>query len=281
MSEEKTRENEITSSSISIKRSTYNNLIKGIVVAIAVAAFVSGYSLGTLNDDSSSSFTSEELEKIISGIKVDSASQPSQQPTPQPSQQPSQPSAPQITMVSLDDDPVKGNSDAPVTIVEFSDFQCPFCSRFYQQTLSSLQESYIDTGKVKFVYRDLPLDRLHPNARAAHIAAECADEQGKFWDYHDVLFDKQTEWQSLPATEFTSTLIQYAMDLELKTASFESCLNSQEIADEVNKDATQARGYGVSATPTFFIGNEKDGYTMLRGAQGFASFQSVIDKQLG
>ena len=281
MSEEKTHENEVTSSSISIKRSTYNNLIKGIVVAIAVAAFVSGYSIGTLNGDSSTGLTSEELEKIISEIKVNSSDQPSQQPTAQPSHQPSQPSAPQITMVSLDDDPVKGNSDAPVTIVEFSDFQCPFCARFYQQTLSSLEESYIKTGKVKFVYRDLPLDRLHPNARAAHIAAECADEQGKFWEYHDVLFNKQTEWQSLSSIEFTSTLTQYATDLGLKNASFESCLNSQEIADEVNKDATQARGYGVSATPTFFIGNEKDGYTMLRGAQGFASFQSVIDKQLG
>jgi len=271
MSEEN-KENTSTDFNISIKKSTYNNLIKGIVAAIAIAAFVGGYSIGTLDVDSDSNLTSEELKEIISEIKT--------APTPQPTQQPSQPIAPQIIMVSLDDDPVKGNPNAPVTVIEFSDFQCPFCSRFYQQTLSSLEENYINTGKIKFVYRDLPLDSLHTNARATHIAAECADEQGKFWDYHNVLFEKQTEWQSLPSSELASTLKQYAADLGLQAASFESCMQSQEIADEVNKDSLEAARYGVTGTPTFFIGNEKDGFIKLVGAQPYSAFQSAIDQEL-
>ena len=171
-------------SEITIKKSTYNNMLKGIVAAIAIATFIGGYSLGSL-DSSDSGISNEELKEILSDIKA--------APAPQPAQAPSQPSVPGKIMVSLDDDPFKGNSNAPVTIIEFSDFQCPFCSRFFQQTLPQIEKDYIDTGKVKFVYRDLPLDNLHPNARPAHIAAECADEQGKFWDYHDVLFEKQSD----------------------------------------------------------------------------------------
>jgi len=270
MSDENTQET--NTSSISIKKSTYNNMLKGIVAAIVIATFVGGYSIGTLHVDSHSGLTSEELREIISEIKKDSA--------PQLAQQPSQPSAPQLIKVSLDDDPVKGNPNAPVTVIEFSDFQCPFCSKFYQQTLPSLEENYIDTGKIKFVYRDLPLDNLHTNARTAAVAAECADEQGKFWDYHNVLFEKQTEWQSLPSSEFASTLKQYAADLGLQAANFESCMQSQGIADEVNKDSLEAARYGVTGTPTFFIGSEKEGFVKLVGAQPYPAFQGVIDPLL-
>ncbi len=257
---------------ITIKKSTYNNMLKGIVVAIAVAAFVGGYSVGTF-DNSESGVSSEELKEILSEIKAT--------PAPQPAQQPSQPGAPQIFRVSIDDEPVKGNPNAPVIVVEYSDFQCPFCARFFTQTLPQLEENYIDTGKIKFVYKDLPLDSLHPNARPTHIAAECADEQGKFWEYHDVLFEKQSEWQRLPSTDLSSTLTAYASDLGLQSASFESCLQSQDIADEVNKDSLEAASYGATGTPTFFIGTEKDGFIKLVGAQPYAVFQNEIDKLLG
>jgi len=257
---------------ITIKKSTYNNMLKGIVTAIAIAAFVGGYSVGTF-DNSEFGVSSEELKEILSEIKTT--------PVPQPIQQPSQPGAPQLFRVSIDDDPVKGNPNAPVTVIEFSDFQCPFCSRFFKQTLPQLEENYINTGKVKLVYKDLPLDNLHPNARPAHIASECADEQGKFWEYHDVLFTKQSEWQRLPSADLSSTLTVYASELGLQTTSFESCLQSQDIADEVNKDTLEAASYGATGTPTFFIGSEKDGFIKLVGAQPYAAFQAVIDKQLG
>ncbi len=258
---------------ISIKKSTYNNMLKGLIAAIAIAAFVGGYSLGTF-DQSDSGLSGEELKAILSEIEIKTIA-------PQPVQQPGQPSAPQIIQVSLDDDPFKGNENAPVTIVEFSDFQCPFCLRFYEQTLPSIMENYVDTGKVKFVYRDFPLDSIHPNARPAHIAAECADEQGKFWEYHDILFDKQVEWQRLSSSDLQSTLTLYATDLELQSASFEDCLESDSIADEVNKDSLDAARYGATGTPAFFIGNEKDGFVKLTGAQPYQSFQAVIDAQLG
>ena len=264
-----TEENKIT-----IKKSSYNRMLKGMIAAIAIATFLGGYSIGTL-DNSDSVITSDELKEIISEIEIKTA------PSPQPTQQPTQPTAPQIFRVSLDDDPVKGNPNAPVTIIEFSDFQCPFCSRFFDQTLPALEKNYINTGKVKLVYRDLPLDSLHPNARPVAIAAECADEQGKFWEYHDILFDNQAEWNRLSSADLSSQLNQYATTLRLESASFDSCLSSQSMADEVNADYLQAASYGATGTPTFFIGNEKDGFIKLVGAQPFASFQAVIDAQLG
>ena len=272
-SEEKIKEISENEAKITIKKSTYNNLLKGVIAAIAVAAFFGGYSIGIL-DDSNSSVTQEELKAIISEIEIKTI--PTQQ-----TQIPTQPTAPQIFQVSLDDDPVKGNPNAPVTVVEFSDFQCPFCSRFFQQTLPLIEENYIDTGKIKFVYKDLPLDSLHPNARAAHIAAECADEQGKFWEYHDVLFEKQSQWSSLASSELENTFTEFATDMGLQAASFESCMQSPNIADEVNKDTLEAASYGATGTPTFFIGNEKDGFIKLVGAQPYAVFQRVIDNQLG
>ncbi len=262
-------------SKITIKKSTYNNMLKGIVAVIAIATFLGGYAIGSIGDNSNS-LSADEIKEMISEIEAKS-------PTaiPQPVQVPSRPSAPQIFQVSLDDDPVKGDPDAPVTIVEFSDFQCPFCSRFFIQTLPALQENYIDTGKVKLVYRDFPIDSIHPNARPVHIAAECADEQGKFWEYHDVLFENQAQWNRLSSSDLNSKLNQYATSMGLNSARFDSCLSSQSIANEVNADYLQAAQYGASGTPTFFIGNEKNGFIKLVGAQPFTAFQAVIDAQLG
>jgi len=257
---------------ITIKKSTYNNMLIAIVAAIAIAAFFGGITIGTF-DDSDSGITGEQLAEILSEIKT--------APAPQPTQQSPQPSAPQLFTVSFDDEPVKGSPDAPVTVVEFSDFQCPFCSRFFEQTLPLIEENYIDTGKIKFVYKDLPLDNLHPNARAAHIAAECADEEGKFWEYHDVLFEKQAEWRSLVSSDLDITLSQFAVDLGMQAASFESCMESQDIADEVNQDTLEAARYGTTGTPTFFIGTEEDGFIKLVGAQPYAAFQAAIDEKLG
>lgn len=284
MSEEKNEINDVIKEAslgnedknITIKKSTYNGFIKGTVIAIAVATFFAGFSLGTNIQNSEPEITKEDFNALMQQIEKQGTTSPSQ-----PAQQKTQPSQPQIIDVSIDDDPFKGSQDAPITIVEFSDFQCPFCSRFFQQTLPQLEQNYIVTGKVKFVYRDLPLDSLHPNARPTHIAAECADEQGKFWQYHDILFENQTQWNKLASQDLDDTLVQYAQDLGLDVSSFKACLNSPEIADEVNKDYLEATRYGVSGTPTFFIGNEKDGFTKLVGAQPFTAFESQIESRLG
>ncbi len=206
---------------------------------------------------------------------------PTSTQSPLPVQQPTQPSGPQIIQVSLDDDPVKGNPDAAITIVEFSDFQCPFCKRFHQTTLPLIQENYIDTGKVKFVYRDFPIESLHPNgAIPAAVASECADEQGMFWQYHDKIFQNQKNWERLAAEGVVNELKAYAVQLGLVTNQFNDCLNSGKYLDEVNKDLRDGNSYGVTGTPAFFIGNEESGYIKITGAQPYSVFQNVLDQML-
>jgi len=247
---------------ITIKKSTYNKLIIGIVSSLIVVAFFTGYTLGTQN--AQPLVIQENLQ--------------SKNTTPQPTQAP--PTEERRIFVSLSDDPVKGNPNAPVTIVEFSDFQCPFCARFFAQTLPQIQEDYIDSGKVKLVYRDFPLESIHANARAASIAAECADDQGKFWQFHDKLFEGQTQWARASASEAANTFKQYATELGLNSDNFNSCFNSTKNLDEINEDLQNGVNYGVTGTPAFFIGNDKDGYVILIGAKPYSEFQQTIDNEL-
>ncbi len=183
--------------------------------------------------------------------------------------------------ISADDDPIIGDPNAPITIIEFSDFECPFCARFYVQTLPVLMSEYIDEGKVRLVFRDFPIQSIHPNALPASLAAECANEQGRFKDMHDALFDNQGHWSSAGTTESIALFSQYADAIGLEQGQFDSCLTSGKYIDEIRGDLNDGRNYGVSGTPGFFIGNDKVGYVELRGAQPFESFKRVIDSQLG
>lgn len=174
---------------------------------------------------------------------------------------------PVVVEVSEDDDPVKGSDNAPVTIIEFSDFQCPYCGKFYEETLPQITNTYIETGKVKFVFRDFPLG-FHQYAQKASEAAECADEQEKFWEYHNILFENQ---DALTIDD----LKQYASDLDLDTEQFNECLDSGKYEDEVNADIEDGSSYGVTGTPAFFINGQ-----LLSGAQPFSAFQAVIEQEL-
>ena len=169
--------------------------------------------------------------------------------------------------VSVDDDPVKGDADAKITIIEFSDFQCPFCKRFYTQTLPQIQKEYIDTGKAKLVYRDYPLS-FHPEAQKSAEAAECADDQGKFWEFHDMMFDNQG---SLSNANYKA----WAQELSLDTAQFNDCLDSGKYASEVQKDFQEGQAAGVRGTPSFFING-----VYVRGAQPWDVFKEIIDAEL-
>lgn len=169
--------------------------------------------------------------------------------------------------ISIDDDTVKGDKNASVTIIEFSDFECPFCVKFYSQTLPQIEEEYIKTGKVKFVYRDFPLSS-HANAQKAAEAAECADEQGKFWEMHDLLFEKGV-------SSGASSFKEYAEELGLNTKKFSDCLDSGKYEEEVQKDFADGQSYGVSGTPAFFINGIE-----LVGAQPFSAFQQIIEQEL-
>lgn len=170
--------------------------------------------------------------------------------------------------VSLDDDPVKGSPDAPVTIVEFSEFQCPYCGYYVREIFPKIETAYIQTGKVKYVFRDFPLTSIHPNAQKAAEAAGCAAQQGKFWEYHDLLFAHQ-DALDVPA------LKQYAVDLGLDAVLFDACLDSGAMAEEVAKDLADGQQYGVTGTPAFFVNGIK-----LTGAQPFEAFQELIEEEL-
>jgi len=168
---------------------------------------------------------------------------------------------------TVDDDPMEGDKNAKVTIIEFSDFQCPFCGKFYSDAYKQIDEQYIKTGKVKLVFRDFPLS-FHQNAHPAAEAAECANEQGKFWEMHNKLFENQ---QALAVTD----LKQYAADLKLDVKKFNDCFDSGKYKAEIDKDAADGGKVGVSGTPAFFING-----IALTGAQPFSAFKEVIDAEL-
>lgn len=198
-----------------------------------------------------------------------------------PTQQPTQPS--QVT-ASADDDPVLGDKNAPVEIIEFSDYQCPFCRKFWTETLPLIKAEYIDTGKVKFVYRDFPLDSIHPGATPAAIAAECVRDQyggdEAYFKYHDKIFEEQNILDSgspqgpvQGTAQFSSSdLKKWAKDLGY---DIDSCLDSQKFLNEVRGDLSDAQSAGGRGTPYFVINGKP-----LSGAQPFSAFKQVIDAEL-
>lgn len=167
--------------------------------------------------------------------------------------------------VSTDDDPSIGPADAKVTIIEFSDYQCPYCQVWYKQVYQQLLASY--PGKLRFVYRDLPLP-MHPEAVPAAEAANCAGEQNAYWKYHDALFNQQ---YGLNRTAYD----QYATDLGLDIQAFDACLESHRYQGEIQADAADAARVGINGTPSFVVNGR-----ILVGALPFSDFKAVIDEEL-
>ena len=183
---------------------------------------------------------------------------------------------PSTATVTIDPDrPALGSADAPVTVVEFTDYQCPFCRRFTQSTFPLIQKQYIDTGKVRWVVRDLPL-AFHANARKAGQSVHCANEQGKFWEMRDMLFKNSAKLAD-------EDLKKYAGEVGLDVAAFDACLGSDRYLAEMDKDSAEARQVSITGTPTFVIGKsggDKLSGTLVVGAQPLKTFQTAIDKLL-
>ncbi|MDH4304407.1 MAG: DsbA family protein [Nitrospira sp.] len=181
-----------------------------------------------------------------------------------------------VTM-SVGDGPVLGQIDAPITIVEFSDYQCPFCKRHFTNTLGMLKTNYIDTGKVRYIFRDFPLDSIHPYARKAAEAAHCAGDQGKFWDMHDTMFQRQEELKP-------HNLRDFARAMQLDLDAFNACLDEGKYAKRVEADVAAGSAAGVTGTPGFFVGKTKPDGTMVatfvKGAQPASAFSQVIERLL-
>lgn len=194
------------------------------------------------------------------------------------------PPQPTVGTASVDDDPVLGDENAPITIVEFSDYECPFCKKYFDDTFPQIKAKYIDTGKVKLVFRDLPLSFHDPMATKEAVGANCAKKQGgdeKYFVYHDEIFKRTT---SNGNGLNDQNLKEIATDIGLNLSQFETCLQDKTMEDEVKNDLADAGEAGATGTPTFIIGKStKDGTingNIVIGAQPFAAFEAIIDPLL-
>jgi len=182
---------------------------------------------------------------------------------------------PTTAKVAIKGQPSMGSPEAPVTVVEFTDYQCPFCLRFIKTTFPTLKEKYIDTGKVRWVAYNLPLS-FHPHARKAAQAALCAGDQGKFWEMRTKLFEnpKKLDVKFLPG---------YAGDLSLDVAAFETCLNGDSHLAEIDREAKAANAVHLTGTPSFIVGKtartEISGRVII-GAQPLNAFETAIKAAL-
>lgn len=206
----------------------------------------------------------EEIKKILQAARTPQAGAPEKAVN---------------AVVNIAGEPVKGDKDARFTLIEFSEYQCPFCSRHVKNTVPQLDKEYVQTGKVKYVFRDLPLESIHKNAFKASEAAHCAGEQGKFWQMHDRLFENQ---QALEVAKLT----EHATAVGVDSKKFQACLDAGKYAADIRKDMADADRLGVSATPTTLIAVSQPNdpnvkvVKVIRGAQSYAVFKAAFDELL-
>ena len=233
--------------------------VRLMYVVLLIAFLVIGYLLG----------------KVETLGKSGTAAVPSQigQTAPQQPQAPVAPKPEDVKKkLTLGSFPIKGNKNAKVTITEFADFRCPFCEKFFSNSEPQLLKDYVDTGKVKFVFRNYAF--LGPASTVAANAAECANDQGKFWDMYEYLYKNQPP-ESDTTMYTTEKLSAAAGTLGMDTAQFSSCLDAKKFDKNVSADFAEGQAVGVSGTPTFYING-----VQLVGAQPFASIKTVIDQEL-
>ena len=180
--------------------------------------------------------------------------------------------------LSLGTAPSRGNPNAPLVLVEFSDYECPFCIRHFTQTMPELEREYIATGKLRYVFMDFPIDQLHPAAMKAHEAARCAGEQGKFWEMHQRLF-------SPAGTHGPDRLKTLASELGVNRAAFDSCLDSGRMQAPIRASVDRATQLGADGTPQMYLGvvDANGAFRIIRSIRGavpFAQFKQVIDALL-
>ncbi len=194
------------------------------------------------------------------------------QDTAQPQAQLPRPAGPEKppTQYPVRDANARGSVTAPITMIEYGDFGCVYCENFHQNTLQAVLDNYVATGKVRLVYKQMPIVSLHPGADLAAVGSECAADQGKFWDYHDVLFARN----DAPFTN--EMLIAWAGELKLDTAKFTACLTDGAAAQRVEADMNEAQQVGVRGTPSFLINGQ-----LFVGAQPYQNFVAKLDELLG
>lgn len=244
------------------------NQIVPLCILISLAV---GLSIGYLlwGNDQVTQVSAADPTQAVQALVLPTETVQEQTIPPQATQVPTVQTAPIVTRydVSIDDDPVLGPDTAPITLVEFSDFECPYCTKWHNEVFEPLMETYGD--QIRFVYRDFPINQIHSEALPAAEAANCAYEQNQFWAYHDLLFKGGTQELS------SENYIKYAEELSLDMDDFNECTASNRYVDEIMADHDDATRLGVRSTPTFFI----NGIAVV-GAQPFEVFQQIIDKEL-
>ena len=231
-------------------------------IVVGVALVISAWIVGTAMDRQS-----EQLGAVVGAVgKLAEATGAGAggRPMPQRAEGPPMPDPGKRYTVETGSAPIRGNKDAPITIVAFSDFQCPFCARV-NPTLEQILKAYPD--KVKLAFKHLPL-RIHPDAPGASAAAESAHRQGKFWEMYDKIFANQREIKP-------DKLREYAKELGLDLAKYDKDVASPDVKKRIDSDSEEADKLGVSGTPAFFINGR-----YLSGAQPFESFKKMVDEEL-
>ena len=230
-------------------RTHYRTLTVALMLAIPVTLLLAGCSTATPAPTSTPTI-------------------PTETPTPEPQ---GTPEATREPLIPLDDDPVLGSPDAPVTMIEYSEYLCPYCRRFTLETMPQIEEEYIDKGQVKLVFRDFP---VHGEpAWLLAMVAECAGEQSRFWEMHKLLFERVEEWSK--SEDILATFRAYAKEVGGDPDELESCLRQNTPVDGIREDYNVGVQDGVSGTPAFLING-----TLVVGAQPFDEFQRVIEEQL-
>jgi protein-disulfide isomerase len=220
--------------------------------------------------------TREQADEILTELKAIHQLLERQQPAAAAAAQPAaNPTPSKVTMSVASGWYSLGRDDAPVTVVEFADYQCPFCRRFQSDSFAELKKSYIDTGKVRFVSRDLPLE-FHPNAPSAAAAARCAGDQGRFWEMRDLLLAGDADLSQ-------ASLVQDAQQVHIDAATFTSCLTDKKYTAAIQKDASDAGSLGISGTPSFVVAKtakDQMNGVLIVGAVPFSVFDNAIKDQL-
>ncbi|MEM7116973.1 MAG: thioredoxin domain-containing protein [Chloroflexota bacterium] len=209
-----------------------------------------------------------ESGELAEAYRPDEQQQQQQQQQQQAQQPPSGP-----VEVPLGDSFILGDADAPIEIVEYTDFQCPFCRRHFTQTFPQIQANYIETGKVRYIFKDFPLTSIHPQAVLAAEAARCANDQGAYLSMHNMLFGQQQGWNG--RSDAQDLFIGYADQLGLDTELFSTCLTTHVHEEAVNAEIQEAIGLGMRGTPAFFINGN-----FVNGAQPYTVFEEIIEGML-
>lgn len=256
-----------------------------IALAFVVGVFAGGFTVSTV-----SGLTSPTGAVTANDQPTDTGTQPSGD-TGAGTQQNNRVS---LTTDMLEGEPTLGEASAPVTIVEYSDFGCPWCAEWAgvdaipqrridsEDSLDKVVSEYVESGKVRFVFKDYPVSQLHPNAPDAHQAANCVLEQGEdlYWKFHDALFERRSEWTAGGEGNTQATFDSIAENIGADVSAMNACIDSSD-GSESSEDKTGIhQASGRLGTPTFFIGSVEDGFRKVQGAQPYSSLKPLIESEL-